>query len=181
MSEAKTLRKEIARIAADYDIEWKGELENLAKDPPLEEKLGQEEDDHTKKSDKSHRDSPSEGEGSPTRTGAGTGTGAGNLKTTSNEGINGKTKTKAERGKGEGGAGGSGGKKLDIDKTIDEASELAEQTDVQRNKERAAQRKGEVVDDRDDRGIRKEERQESEKAGVERGMEKVGENRKKYE
>ncbi|ORY21895.1 hypothetical protein BCR39DRAFT_488112 [Naematelia encephala] len=31
VAEAKTIRREIARIAADYDIEWKGELENLAR------------------------------------------------------------------------------------------------------------------------------------------------------
>ena len=29
VAEAKTLRREIKRIAADYDIEWQGELENL--------------------------------------------------------------------------------------------------------------------------------------------------------
>ena len=48
VAEAKTLRKEIARIAADYDLEWKGELENLERDSkplssrmqgPAEEKL----------------------------------------------------------------------------------------------------------------------------------------------
>lgn len=157
MSEAKTLRKEIARIAADYDIEWKGELENLAKDSmPLEDRI-EGESDAGRQSDKSQREG---GEHKPKP----------------------KPITLSSSGSGSGSDKPSeGGKKLDIDKTIDEASDLAEQTDLQRNKARAAQRKGEVIDDRDDRGVRKEEREESEKVGVERGMEKVGVNRKKYE
>lgn len=145
MSEAKTLRKEIARIAADYDIEWKGELENLASDSrPLSSRLNRD-GDHARSTDKSHRDEP----------------------VTSNASAD-------QGGDGE-------GKKLDIDKTIDEAAELADESEHKRNKEKAAQRKGEVIDERDDSGAGKQEREESEKAGEARGREKVGENRKKFD
>lgn len=92
MSEAKTLRKEIVRIASDYDIEWKGELENLS-------------------SLHSSRQSPG-------------------TRATSPSDANGSKK----------------GQKIDIDKTIDEADELAQQTEEQREKEQRAQRKGEFVD-----------------------------------
>ena len=78
VAEAKTLRKEIIRIASDYDIEWKGELETLA-DPKRQTKLSHD-------------------------------------------------------------------AKLDIDKTIDEADELASVTEEQRDKEKAASRRGEAVD-----------------------------------
>jgi hypothetical protein len=90
VAEAKTLRKEIVRIAADYDIEWKGELESLA-DP--------------------------------------------------------NRKTSLSRGE-----------KLDIDSTIDEADEMASHSEEQKNKEKAAQRKGEVVEQ--DRGKSKKSREE---------------------
>ena len=78
MAEAKTLRKEISRIAGDYDISWQGELENL---------------------------SPSQ---SPRDSGP-----------DANE-----------------------GEKIDVDKTIDEAEELASQSEEQRAKERASARRG---------------------------------------
>lgn len=71
---------------------------------------------------------------------------------------------------------GDGGK-LDIDKTIDEAAELADESEHKRNKEKAAQRKGEVIDDRDDRGVRKEERQASARAGEEKGQKEVSADR----
>ena len=81
MAEAKGIRKEIIRIAADYDIEWKGELENLARTA---------------------------------------------------------RRSMAARQGGE-------AKKIDIDKTIDEADELASHSKEQKEKEKAAQRKGEVA------------------------------------
>lgn len=101
VAEAKTLRKEIARIAADYDLEWKGELENLERDSePLSSR------------------------------------------------INGPPK-----------------EKIDIDKTIDEASELASQTSEEKAKEKARQRRGEVSDSDAD------EDSESAKKGEERAEE----------
>lgn len=142
VSEAKTLRKEIARIAADYDIEWKGELENLANDArPLSHRLNSA-NDHTRATDKSHRNEPITATASTSE---------------------------------------GGEKKIDIDKTIDEADELANESEVKRNKEKAAQRKGEVIDERDDSGLGKKEREESEKLGQARGHEQVGENRKKFD
>ena len=96
------MRKEIIRIAADYDIEWKGELENLAE---------------------------------PSR------------------------KTILSRGE-----------KLDIDKTIDEADEMASHSEEQREKEKAAQRKGEVVEGKEGR---------SKKSRVEIGEQRAKELAKK--
>jgi hypothetical protein len=98
VAEAKTLRKEIIRIAADYDIEWKGELENLA----------------------SHARRP--------------------ILSRDHRGASGEnSEVEAEGEEVE--------EKLDIDKTIDEADDLASQTEEQRQKEKAAQRKGEAVED----------------------------------
>ncbi|KAK4684650.1 hypothetical protein P7C73_g5521, partial [Tremellales sp. Uapishka_1] len=87
VSEAKTLRREISRIAADYDYEWKGELEV---------------------EDKENR-------------------------------------------------------KIDIDKTIDEASDLASQTEEKKRKAKDLQRKGEV------------DEEESEEESKVRGKEKAEE------
>lgn len=117
VAEAKTLRKEIIRIAADYDIEWKGELENLA----------------------SHPRHP--GPGHPSSTGA---------------------KSGSKRALADGGS-----RTVDIDKTIDEAAELASQSEEQREKDQAAQRKGEVVE-RDENGKKK-------KTSEEKGREKANE------
>lgn len=36
VSEAKLLRREIIRVARDYDIEWKGELDNLSSSNPAQ-------------------------------------------------------------------------------------------------------------------------------------------------
>ena len=129
VAEAKTIRKEIVRIAADYDIEWKGELENLMEQDsqPI---IGQRKTN-------------------PTST-----------KAVSGEEDNEQSDEKEA--------------KLDIDKTIDEASELASQSEEKRMKEKASQRKGEVMDDSDDK-VRTEEgdknRITSEKRGEKRGKE----------
>lgn len=121
MAEAKTLRQEIIKIAADYGIEWKGELENLASKP----------------------------KGSIAN--AGDGFSASQTKHDPNRDADGDA------------AGGS--KIVDIDKTIDEAAELATQSEEQREKDQAAQRKGEVVE-RDENGKKK-------KTNEEKGQEKA--------
>jgi hypothetical protein len=76
--------------------------------------------------------------------------------------------------------------KLDIDATINEASDLAEQTEHQRAKEQAAQRKGESVEGEgggrgDGRGLGSRERMEREKEGRERGKRIVGKNQERFE
>jgi hypothetical protein len=76
--------------------------------------------------------------------------------------------------------------KLDIDATINEASDLAEQTEHQRAKEQAAQRKGESVEGEgggrgDGRGLGSRERMEREKEGRERGKRIVGRNQERFE
>jgi len=76
--------------------------------------------------------------------------------------------------------------KLDIDATINEASDLAEQTEHQRNKEQAAQRKGESLEGEgggrsDGRGLGSRERMEREKEGRERGKRIVGKNQERFE
>jgi hypothetical protein len=153
VAEAKTLRREISRIAADYDIEWKGDLENL-------ETLGEgnrlediERGGNGGRSDKSHREPSS-------------------------------TKAKAKDSKSISEDGEERKGKLDIDATINEASDLAEQTEHQRNKERAAQRKGESVEgegNSDGRGLGSRERMEREKEGRERGKRIVGKNQERFE
>jgi hypothetical protein len=163
VAEAKTLRKEITRIAADYDIEWKGELEHLADDTrPLAEKIRESDakSGHTKASNKSHRSGTND---SVTASPSGTSTAG----TTSEE-----TNPKPGTGK---------DKHLDIDKTIDEASELAEETEEQRNKEKAAQRKGENVEDGEGRGVGSKQRRKSVEQGKERGKAQVGKNHERFE
>jgi hypothetical protein len=76
--------------------------------------------------------------------------------------------------------------KLDIDATINEASDLAEQTEHQRAKEQAAQRKGESLEGEgggrsDGRGLGSRERMEREKEGRERGKRIVGKNQERFE
>jgi hypothetical protein len=120
VSEAKTLRREIARIAKDYDIEWKGELENLAA--------------YSHPTALPRSDVPAQ---------------------------NGDEAIGADGGE-------DGEEKIDIDKTIDEASEMAEQTKEKQQKAKDAERKGEVVDERreeskrakakDDEGLEQQER-----------------------
>ncbi|KIR55863.1 hypothetical protein I315_01745 [Cryptococcus gattii Ru294] len=136
VAEAKTLRKEIERIAADYDIEWRGELEGLEK---IDSRRG-----------------ASSGGGSP-RVGL-PGVEVGEKKEDVRENVDSKdgskegenkemkeeneTKQKEEEGKVE-------TEKIDIDKTIDEASELAEESEEQRNHDKAAQRRGEAINSSD--------------------------------
>nr|XP_031859180.1 uncharacterized protein CI109_005376 [Kwoniella shandongensis]KAA5526252.1 hypothetical protein CI109_005376 [Kwoniella shandongensis] len=125
VSEAKTLRREISRIAADYDIEWRGELENLAEEAA--------------KTIESRRASASQ----PSSSSSGG----------SGESSSSRNFTESSDGEGE-----EVEEKLDIDKTIDEAAELAEQSEEKRSKEKAAQRKGEVIEPNKgdkDRGERK--------------------------
>jgi hypothetical protein len=132
VSEAKSLRKEIARVAADYDLEWKGELENLSDSRPLESRLT---------SGSSSRPQSTEPSGQTS------------------------SQRNASRDVGNGGVVGEGGEKIDINKTIDEASELASQSEERRSKEKAAQRKGEVVDTNQEE---EKEEEESMRRGKER-------------
>jgi hypothetical protein len=106
VAEAKTLRGEIARIAADYDLEWKGQLENL---------------------DKSFQRTAS-----PRAKAAGF-TAA-------------KSNTAEQRPD----------PKLDINKTIDEASEMEAQSREKRERERKQARRGGAPEDEEEK-IGKEE------------------------
>lgn len=136
VAEAKALRKEIERIAADYDIEWRGELEGLEKIdsrrradgggasprvglPGVE--VGEKKEDVRENVDP--KDGSKEGEKKEVKE--------------ENE-----TKQEEEEGKVE-------TEKIDIDKTIDEASELAEESEEQRNHNKAAQRRGEAINSSD--------------------------------
>jgi hypothetical protein len=153
VAEAKTLRREISRIAADYDIEWKGDLENL-------ETLGEGNrlEDIERGGNGGRNKKSLESSGSETKTPA--------------NGSISKSEDGKERGK------------LDIDATINEASDLAEQTEHQRSKEQAAQRKGESVEgegNSDGRGLGSRERMEREKEGRERGKRIVGKNQERFE
>lgn len=127
------------------------------------------------KSDKSHRESSASGSGSESE--------AGNEK---------KSPTTTETELGEGTTEeGEGKKKLDVDATINEASDLAEQTEHQQAKEQAAQRKGESLDGEDGvgggggkgdgRGLGSRERMEREREGRERGKRIVGKNQERFE
>lgn len=114
VAEAKTLRKEIKRIAADYDLEWQGELENLSN------------------LDKFPLNDPRRKEDTP-----------------------------------------ESGLKIDIDKTINEASELAEQTKERAEKAKEAERKGKVLDERSEDGKKSKKIGEEDKEGAKRGKEKA--------
>lgn len=155
VAEAKALRKEIERIAADYDIEWRGELEGL-------EKVGSRE---------------GAGGGSP-RVGL-PGVEIGEKKEDVRENVDAKdgskegerkemeeeneTKLQGEEGKVE-------TEKIDVDKTIDEASELAEESGEQRSRNKAAQRNGEVMDSSDDdKGSKTRKGEEQESDSVAKG------------
>jgi hypothetical protein len=171
VAEAKTLRKEITRIAADYDIEWKGELENLADEEAqgkaLAERIKEADSGAAmRKSDKSHRESESDSS-SAKSVSSRSGSSSGTLLSKSDTGPD------VNNGK---------GNHLDIDRTIDEASDLADQTQLQQEKERAAQRKGEVLDDESEgRGVGSKARQESVQQGRERGKREVGKNHERFE
>lgn len=134
VAEAKTLRREIARIASDYDLEWKGELENLEKGgrkgpASVLDSAQAETKDST---DARGRD------GQEVRH-------ADKVASTRRSDIK-ENKERDEEDEDED----DDDKPLDIDKTIDEADELASQSREQRQKEQAAQRKGEVIDSRND-------------------------------
>lgn len=135
VAEAKALRREIERIAADYDIEWRGELEGLEKIDNREGasggsprvglpgvEIGKKKEDVRENVDA--KDGSKEGERKEVKE--------------ENE-----TKQQEEEGKVE-------TTKIDVDKTIDEASELAEESEGQRSRTKAAERKGEVIDSSDD-------------------------------
>lgn len=135
VAEAKALRREIERIAADYDIEWRGELEGLEKIDNREGasggsprvglpgvEIGKKKEDVRENVDA--KDGSKEGERKEVKE--------------ENE-----TKQQEEEGKVE-------TAKIDVDKTIDEASELAEESEGQRSRTKAAERKGEVIDSADD-------------------------------
>lgn len=182
MAEAKTLRKEITRIAADYDIEWKGELENLADEEAqgkaLAERIKEADSGSAmRKSDRSHRESPNSNSNqgnsaSPSERSEG----SISSKTTRSPGtLPSKSDTGPDVNNGK-------DNHLDIDRTIDEASDLADQTQLQQEKERAAQRKGEVLDDESEgRGVGSKARQESVQQGRERGKREVGRNHERFE
>jgi len=103
VTEAKTLRKEIARIAADYDLEWKGELENLKEKPIPTHHSASRSDVVASRPDESGQMERAGSESEDTE--------------------------------------------LDIDDTIDEADELASQTEERRVKDKLRQRKGELADE----------------------------------
>ena len=122
--------------------------------------------DSGRKSDKSHRDSATT---TATMTSSGTGeTGSNHSETGSGVG---KDEPQPQT------------KRIDIDATINEASDLAEQTEHQRNKEQAAQRKGEAVEDSqgDGRGLGSKERMDREKEGRKRGEKVVDKNHERFE
>ncbi|WWC89585.1 uncharacterized protein L201_004510 [Kwoniella dendrophila CBS 6074] len=148
VSEAKTLRREITRIASDYDIEWKGELENLA------DQNSSSSNSHKSISNKSKKEDQYE---------IGQNKNVGSLKS--------KDENSTDSGKEE---------KLDIDATIQEASELAEQSESNKSKEKSAQRKGQVIDsskkdDDNDRGSLARKGQEKESESEIKGRKKAKE------
>ncbi|OCF36978.1 hypothetical protein I316_01576 [Kwoniella heveanensis BCC8398] len=122
VAEAKTLRREISRIAADYDIEWRGELENLA--DAASRTLRSRKETDLNSDTKNGTDHPnSRALDSMAKQGQ------------SSDQQDGESESEAE-----------GDGKIDVDATINEAAELAEQSEEKRSKEQAAQRKGEVLE-----------------------------------
>ncbi|ODN79718.1 hypothetical protein L202_03640 [Cryptococcus amylolentus CBS 6039] len=140
VSEAKTLRREIERIAADYDMEWRGELEGLEREENgkkqaeggVEVGVGK-----RKKDVQEHVDPSSSTQPEPQTV----------VKDTEGEGD--KTE------------------KIDIDKTIDEADELASQTENQKSRSSAAQRKSDPGES--DKGSRARKGEGNESEGEMRG------------
>ncbi|WVQ72759.1 hypothetical protein IAR50_002319 [Cryptococcus sp. DSM 104548] len=147
VSEAKTLRREIERIAADYDMEWKGELEGLERE---------EEDGRKRKM----------GEG-------GVEVGVGKRKKDVQEHVDAyssmqpEPQTVVEDGKEGEGEGEGKTEKIDIDKTIDEADELASQTENQKSRSSAAERKSDPGES--DKGSRARRGEGNESEGEMRG------------
>lgn len=135
VAEAKTLRREIQRVAADYDIEWQGELENL------------------QKMDKYRPPAWPNASSQSTETGSSV---SQRMESSRADSTN------------------DGDRKIDLDKTIDEASELAERTKERADKAKDAERKGEVVDERQEAN-RSGRLQKKGKTGEERGKERAEE------
>lgn len=148
------MRREVSRIAKDYDIEWKGELEDLAADSA-----------RTRRSDS--------GSGSVRWAAAGdpdagddanvdvSGASAPSSKQSRPKQPEGKDEQAEPREK-EG--------KLDIDKTIDEADAMANETEERRHK----RQKGEVMDDLGDEegpGGKKKREKQIEERGAEKARE----------
>ncbi|WVF71711.1 hypothetical protein IAT40_006519 [Kwoniella sp. CBS 6097] len=119
VAEAKTLRREISRIAADYDIEWRGELENLAEAASRTIRSRKETDANPHASGMDHPNSPA-------------------LDSMAKHDAAAKHDQDEDHQSEE--------EKIDVDATINEAAELAEQSEEKRSKEQAAQRKGEVLE-----------------------------------
>ncbi|WVQ99190.1 hypothetical protein IAU59_006322 [Kwoniella sp. CBS 9459] len=129
VAEAKTLRREISRIAADYDIEWRGELENLAEAASRTLRSRKQTDANPNTRGMDHPNSPAL-DSMAKNDGA--------AKTDHHESDREHDEDEAEEGEDE--------KKIDVDATINEAAELAEQSEEKRSKEQAAQRKGDVIE-----------------------------------
>ncbi|RSH80728.1 hypothetical protein EHS25_007064 [Saitozyma podzolica] len=158
VADAKSLRREISRIAADYDIEWKGELEHFDDSQPLEGRLPSASPSKSKSKSKStsnvsDTDSPDKSSNSDSHSGPESGSRNSAITSSSSS-----SQPKSDDGSMNDRPGHWGGKvkpgtvenergeSIDIDKTIDEADELASQSKEKREKEKAAQRKGEISD-----------------------------------
>ncbi|WVR07276.1 hypothetical protein IAU60_004317 [Kwoniella sp. DSM 27419] len=165
VAEAKTLRREISRIAADYDIEWRGELENLESARAQNVPGG-----HVQASARP----------------AGSGQAASHSSTSNGRGAD---RPKAETREGPS-LGPRDEAKLDIDATISEAADLAEKSEASRSQENANRRtstsgsgSGEPVEPRpkgesagsDDRGSRARKGEEKESDSELRGRKKAKE------
>ncbi|KAL7421517.1 hypothetical protein Q5752_003286 [Cryptotrichosporon argae] len=149
VSEAKHLRREVARIAADYDIEWRGELdvdegdggerhreeggESSHTDGPRDAAEGRTE--RAKKGSGSERKDGWGVAAGPRENGAGEAGGDPRLSDAGGDASPAsRRKAAASRGK------------IDVDATIDEAAALAAQSAGRRAREKDAERRGHVVD-----------------------------------
>ncbi|WWC61627.1 uncharacterized protein I303_104211 [Kwoniella dejecticola CBS 10117] len=172
VSEAKTLRREITRIASDYDIEWKGELENLN-----EKKANAKSNTSSNPSLQSRTKAFERGPHLQAKANSTANASASASTSASADLRNEEKKERSETGEKkeieqeeqEQEQEEEEEEKIDIDKTIEEASELAEQSEEKRSKEKAAQRKGEPIDSKEggdggagDRGSRARTGQEKE-------------------
>lgn len=136
--EAKALRKEITKIAHDYDYDWRGQLEDLEKEVELEQKQVWKMKNNDSKDSSSHdklsADSPSDKTARSDK-----------RKHYERESVpRAMVKTRD-------------GKKVDIDKTIDEAS------DMERASRKAAEGRGHGRDD-EENGEAEQKEEEAEEA-----------------
>ncbi|WRT66118.1 uncharacterized protein IL334_003071 [Kwoniella shivajii] len=167
VAEAKTLRKEISRIASDYDIEWRGELDNLAEEASKSIQSRRDEVDHPS-STVSASASPST-------------VSSRSVTNKEKEEEEGSHKDKKEEEKDDQEEQEEKEEKLDIDKTISEASELAEQSENSKSKQHSAARKSNDNDDDDhhkgngDRGSKARKGEEKESDSEARGRKKAKE------